>query len=727
MRSAHGRGRDYCIGVAVLFAPLFVWAAENQSNSYTAGDVPCDCSAYEENARIARWSRDINTVTLGLLIPEGKAFQMTPQVSEILRLRWMAQAGVPEHCRQNLLKTDDVRLMLILRHSLMAHPSFAAPTNAGEYFNRVSNDIMIAVEERCKGLQPLYAAPLPPPPVDCSKARLERAAEYAQTDEGKQVLLASSQYNRVGEMWNGIDMTHLLPLYLRFVDSGDQESALGFIRKNRAQFSTQEILIMGQAMGSLAYASGYDQNRADGVGRAAEGIVSFDQVLHAMRQNAVNVPLEKEEQRRTYFGADRLSPGEKFPQAYAGVCRDIASAQGQFFEAAGMRNTYVVAYTLGNGGFHTSVITQDPQSRAVYRLNYGEKVSTETLRSEVALFQSGANGKDASFNYRLFRPGGSLVADVPSAAGKFFSEMSGGDVRDLDPLGRSNDSVVASQVQIAKTGTAARVFYGKDGIGQDYLGAAVTQVFRHNQYFSSRVGLVLADQIKPTALSGTERDENTLFLYLEAQGRARTPSLKTSRGESEIHLEGKATLIGGIHGMPSDKNAKVGYQGDARIEGGIRATHNMPSDAPLRDDRVQSQIYVGAQVVPGLGDIRENSSASNFRPTLNYGVVMGELRMRLDDRGDAHAALLATLLCSQIGCRGQAEAQAIYRDFAAALSVEGAISNEIPPYEEQVERRLRARLLWRILGDSRLLLQISGYRSLQSDAMGAQGTLIWSH
>jgi hypothetical protein len=84
----------------------------------------------------------------------------------------------------------------------------------------------------------------------------------------------------------------------------------------------------------------------------------------------------------------------------------------------GFPDSYVVAYNSAKG-LHTTPVAYDPDTGALHKINYGNRVTVYGLEGGAALLQS--HFRDISLNYRIFLPEGDMVKDVPSEMGKFLA------------------------------------------------------------------------------------------------------------------------------------------------------------------------------------------------------------------------------------------------------------------------------------------------------------------
>lgn len=106
-----------------------------------------------------------------------------------------------------------------------------------------------------------------------------------------------------------------------------------------------------------------------------------------------------------------------------GVCRDAARAQAEIAEAMGLKNSMVISY-LGEKGHHATMITEDIESKKVYRFNWGNSYRGDSNLGTLNLNQY-SNLSAVGLDYNVYRPDGKLVEQVPTELHHILHETRG--------------------------------------------------------------------------------------------------------------------------------------------------------------------------------------------------------------------------------------------------------------------------------------------------------------
>lgn len=670
------------VPTSALFFPLFLSVAVVWSFG-SAGSVAadCGCDAYLSQAPYRSLAEDVARVGIAALDPNGRAFSAQPY-----RLQASAYYSVPEQCRALLAGGAGLpRLKLAFRGTVSSWDR--DPERA---------DIdPSAISATYKSLLSAQGAP------DGAAAQAALSTQLAaSTDADLAISVLKGAPVIGGRLVEPVAFGRAMPvvraLHAVLQTTTDAE-ALSVLSGYKDLLTTRQKLLLVQTAGMKFHAN-YDRPR-NSQGNSAEGAVTLSAILGAARRNQSRLIDDPRGARDLDFdGTD---------QEFAGVCRDIASAQGQMLIALGLKNTYVVSH-VKTATYHVTVVSQDDKDPTrIYKFDYSRLNGARGGDSR-ALYQGDA---DQSLNYRVFRPGDKMKADVLSEYGKFMAEAAGADIHDIDPFARAYGHMAAAEASFGSRKQAQlRAGAGSDGISK-YVFAGGNYSWFPASWAPGQVGLVLArksrDLSDPSPTADTQ-DIDLVYLHLEQ--RFRTPSLRFAPG-IEARIEGLLQAMASVHRDAATRQQNG--QGDGRAQAALKVSQE------AWERRWQAVYRASVQVVPGRNDVRSNSSTP--QALLNQLLFTAEGRLRLSKSPEGRAYLVAatTVLIDQLGQRGRVEAGIVSDRGAATVLVEGRLSDDTITIQDGTGRRGRVNLTW---SPSRVLrLSVVGDASFEGRRLAPLG------
>lgn len=356
-----------------------------------------------------------------------------------------------------------------------------------------------------------------------------------------------------------------------FNSSQDQEVLSTYRDLGKNLSFEQKIGFTSQLAGILA--KGYDYGRVEN----NEGVVTMRQMIDARRRG---IP--------------------------SGVCRDMSFAAAQALKEMGAQQTFIVSFQTVGGG-HTTVIVQDPEnSRKTYTLNYDAVTSSEGVSSLSHLKQDSGN-PGLGVDYRIYSADGKHLTNLPTHLGIMVEEMVGGNLADLDPMIRSENSLLTAALK-NKNGfqAGASTGYTPDG---DLVVAAHSSYSLNSKILPGRYAIVLYNARGQAHDYG---DREQTGFYFSAHQRVYSPALKVKApgGEVRLRVMGKVDFTsfygkGDIEGLSKDfwairNNGTYGAGGEAVYQ------------AQSGKTRVEATLTATGGY--GKSDIRdENSYGGDFR------------------------------------------------------------------------------------------------------------------
>jgi hypothetical protein len=255
----------------------------------------------------------------------------------------------------------------------------------------------------------------------------------------------------------------------------------------------------------------------------------------------------------------------------------------------------------------------------------------------------------------------------------------------------------------ATSPTALRFGLGADGIGARYVFAGLSQSYGDSGWLPGRAGLVVATQLRPARAFGPQdgRDVDVDLLYLQLEQRLRTPPVAFVE-RLGARFEATATALVAGHRVRDGEDAgQTNLQGDLRLAGAVRFDH--------RTRNVSGTYRVGAQLSPGIDDVRDNDAPQVPRPALDGVFVMVDERFRLPARNAGSSWILAgaTVVVNELGIRGRLEGGVASGPVAVTGNVEGRLRDGDAVFLDGSGRRVGASLLWDMIDMVRLQASIS--------------------
>lgn len=481
----------------------------------------------------------------------------------------------------------------------------------------------------------------------------------------------------------------VVSLYNDALHAGSGAKLLGLLRGASSSLATDQKLAVVQLFGRQ-FNRDYDRRRnAQAFG--AHGAVDLDKLLAAAVRD------------------ESLSPGQPgfLP---AGVCRDIASAQGLMLKALGFKDTYVVAFMDDSGEYHTTVVTRDRRDPLkFYKLDYDVALAERGKDGARSLFQG---ARDAALNYQIFEPGGRQVQNVPSELRKALTSISGTDVALLDPLARA-DSSLASYTQPLGSSVHARLFGGRDSTRSAFGGVEADVAYLEDGAFPGRISLALGAQQREGNHASVAHD----FAYLQLEQKYVSPKVSVEGGaptrawfEATLNLAGMASRT-----RQGDNDGSFGFQADARLNADLRAEQS------LDGGKIRLSHRVGAQFGPALRDVR---NVRTVTVGFNHAYAQTRARIRLDalssESTPVYAVAAALMAFSRLSARGELAGGLATDKLGVLVALEGRVSRGMPVYEEGARQKVRVTVYYRP-GES---VSFSGtvYRSLERD--GETGAIV---
>jgi hypothetical protein len=362
----------------------------------------------------------------------------------------------------------------------------------------------------------------------------------------------------------------------------------------------------------------------------------------------------------------------KTPQQ-AGVCRDIASAQGEIAEALGFKNVLVTDFQQKDGIYHATLTVSDPDDRKkIYKINY-DVLSTSRDGEGPRVLDQGES--DHTLVYGLSKPFGRTVGSVPSEQMHFLTEAIGSDTRWIDELAQPTHSIVGLNVKDDLGIAQARMVTGSDSTST-YAAVAADGRYYQDSPFPGHVGGSLGYRKK----TGSNGGIGYLHIHLDQGAGMKVID------EEDLKLGIDARGI--LNALVSvNQDGKVGPQADVDLSAGARLEH-----AHLNGD-LEFAHEIRGHVKPGFSNVSE----MNFVLVLDRVSVHSDVRYQLAKRGEEghDAALFAdvTAVGNQFGWRGRAEAGASVDTIAASVFAQGRLTEDMPPYFSGSERRVGGRFV----------------------------------
>lgn len=397
------------------------------------------------------------------------------------------------------------------------------------------------------------------------------------------------------------------------------QALLNVLRTEGTSLPKSERLLVVQRIGGL-FLSAYDQQRNND-GLLAKDGVKLDELLAFHRAREIEYP----------SGGWGSLWGFQPPTgpSFLGVCRDIASAQGEMLIALGFPETYIVAY-FPTGALHTTLLIEDPEHPGkYYRMNYSRLNTSPGSGPDMLYQDDGASQQDVTLRYFIHRPGGETLATVPSELGLLLTRALRGDAA-MDrlapgyvPRGWSFSGGVSLNERVHLKG-----FGGVDSRGDRYRGAGiVVELGDKRSIYTQDMGVAafLRD-------AGPLVTEN---LYLFYEGTLRTKDLVLDDGD-RVKLHGEAMLY--VAALITDIRNFQGFHNPS-YGADTRAAFALESLFGRGTDRVNGSLRVEAQLTPGVGDIRD---VGTVRAQIDQVLAEGAIFLALSQSKEGREELYRT-------------------------------------------------------------------------------------
>lgn len=456
------------------------------------------------------------------------------------------------------------------------------------------------------------------------------------------------------------DQLRIKILVDQLLASGNEDAALSLLKSTSSTMTTDQKLQVVRIMGAH-FAVNHDKLRTNG-GPNSGGVVTMSELMQAAQHN-------------------RFQKSSDTPRKNAGVCRDIASAQGKLLKALGFKETYVVAF-LSKGTWHADVIAQDPdQKKKYYKFNYSE-LTTQTGGEGATVLNQGSS--DNTAEYHIYLPDGRLVSKIPSELGKILREAAG--FTPISPFARPTSSLNAVNVQLSKK-TAVRLFEASDQLGNEYMGAAVTKDWIHEKNQSLRSGVVYSHRSSPDALLEMKPQSiSTIYTQLQYVAKSREYGIYKDQIRAKIDATVEAILGVTIPDSPAALDNEYGWY--KRAFGGLEAYvgGEVVKGDPEKDKTIAA-LRAQTHVTLGTNDIRSGDLTSLRAYPIEL-LTSAEVRRELSKTKEGRAYLTASVavLLDYFGPKILTEVGYIDPGMAVKIRGVGRIKENTPAFVEGSER-----------------------------------------
>lgn len=377
----------------------------------------------------------------------------------------------------------------------------------------------------------------------------------------------------------------------------------------------------------------------------------------------------------------------------AGVCRDIASAQGKIAEALGFENVFVVDFQQDNGIYHATLAASDPDDRKkIHKIDYDVLRTTRDGEGASVLDQGES---DHTLVYRLSKPFGRTVGNIPSEQMYFLTDAVGSDTRLIDEMARPRHSVIGLNTKDDSGYAQARIVAGSDSTSA-YAAIAADGRYHQDSHFPGHIGASLGYRQKMASSRG-----GIGYLYLHLDQGAGIKVI--DKEDLELRFDTRA-IVNTLVSVNED--GEVGPQADVDLSAGARLEHtHMNGDLTFAHE-------IRGHIKPGFSDISKMSLAPVMDRVSGHSDVRYQLAKREEDGHNAALLLDVTAVGNQFGWRGRAEAGAAVDNVAASAFIQGRLTEDMPPYFSGSERRVGGQLVADL---EPVIFRLEGSKSLESD------------
>jgi hypothetical protein len=443
----------------------------------------------------------------------------------------------------------------------------------------------------------------------------------------------------------------VMAVYHRFLQAENSQAAVALLRQESARLSTEQKLVFLQVAGKRMVDL-YDEARRDARGRA-RGEVNLEEIFQASRTS--------------YRQGGTSTMLAVTPQAFdpAGVCRDIASAQGELARAMGLQEAYVVSYGV-SGSHHVSLFVRDPDNpNRAYHINYDELAQRQTGSAQALQ----AANHETGIVYRIARPGGRIVRTQTNEFGRWIGEILGADAASTDPLARLRAQVISTDTlltQGTRGSSTLRVGVGQDARGDQNAAASVIGTWGAGTRHPGRAGVALGVRVRDMPA----QDDPDILAYAAFHfAQHFRPQVQLNE---RIRLQSDTSVQAtGVVGPNFGENA-LGTNIEAAFDGDIRFTQELALlIGDLDAARGRLRLRAGAVASPGVLDIR-NPIQDGIAVGLDLAYVGADGRVPLP-RGLALTAEVLATFHDEFAANGRAQVGLEGRRFAVQGGVEGSL------------------------------------------------------
>lgn len=392
----------------------------------------------------------------------------------------------------------------------------------------------------------------------------------------------------------------------------------------RDRLNTFDKIFIAQRLGSY-FGDAYDYERSAGKGPTVGRAVEADQIFGASMLNALIG--EKD------VGSDNA--GKRILQPVtAGVCRDIAAAQGQVLKALGMKDTYVIE-GISPGGPHAWLYTQDPDDRSrTYILNYGSASTAIGQTGAAALFPSRLFGQEIGLRYNVNEPGGktvysSLTATALSALEGFEGIES---AQELAPGYRSQSQYLAAATLDLSEGHELRLFSTENRLGTRSIG--VGTVLRYGKDSIAPTKVTTGLQVRTTQHPLDDKMITSEEIFISFEQRLQTGQLVFDPA-SYSYVKAYASagiqgLFGAVHNA-REMGDPLFASPNGHLWTGIEAHTGKPGSP------VQANASAKVELQVGVKDQR--NELKTLMPFVNQGVIQTDVLWDLSNSPEGRREL----------------------------------------------------------------------------------------
>ncbi|MGK5089657.1 hypothetical protein WDW86_19055 [Bdellovibrionota bacterium FG-2] len=636
--------RDFFIA-ALLCAPLPVYSSDNS-------DCPCRDSPLQ--ATLPEFGNLAVDLSERFSIAEGNSFTLSPEEYQAFRFRQRTGIYAKNSCPEKASKMRIIFRPLALDSgpSLQASnpsvPALTLPDYKWDYYSRVY-----------KSYGDCLADPNAQTPDQCQSLLKQTLRSPSYTAHLRNENL-KSLFEEFGATR---DSQKSAIVFDKFIAARSDSDALKILSSQAASLSTPAKLAMVQKAGAL-FVSNYDNTRAK-AGSSAQGVVSLQRIRQAAQNNEYG------------YTPDPNAPPSVLDAA--GICRDIASAQGKMLTALGFSNTYIIS-VLQSQARHSVLIAQGPSdAKKYYKFNYDTLTSVVGQEGSLLSFQ----GKgDATMEYEYYLPDGRLVQKAPSELGKVLREASG--FSSLSAFSRPTHSLGSVQLDLGNK-TALRLFQASDRLGNQYVGGALNSALYSSETQRLQVGAAYAYR-NSGAVPDALRPANLDALYFQLRHFIASPYYKVYESEIKARIEASTDLIGGF---VNPRNTDTGGYGmlDRRFGSldtmlGLRLQQGDP-----KSDKFTGAFSAKTHFTGGKSDVR---AATSFWAYPIEEILTVEGRMRLSSSPEGRAFLVAStsVLLDYFGPKILGEIGYIDETTSAKLRIGGRVDENTPALVEGTLRYL---------------------------------------